>query len=91
MRFLRLTAMAALAAAAMVTAAQTPAEAATTCTCTNILISSGYCTEYGNCHELEMIAASPFRPVRGVRDCRGSQQLICDGSSCKIVCPTAKK
>jgi hypothetical protein len=34
---------------------------------------------------------TPFRPVRSLRDCRGSQQLICDGSSCKIVCPTAKK
>jgi hypothetical protein len=89
MRVLRLTAMAALAAAAMVTAAHQPAEAAQSCTCTSIL-SSGYCTEYGNCHELEMIG-TPFRPVRSLRDCRGSQQLICDGGSCKIVCPTAKK
>jgi hypothetical protein len=83
--------MAALAAAAMVTAAHQPAEAAQSCTCTSIL-SSGYCTEYGKCHELEMISSSTaFRPVRSLRDCRGSQQLICDGGSCKIVCPTAKK
>ena len=89
MRLLSLTAMTAVVAAFVAIAASGPATAAQSCTCLSIL-SSGFCTEYGHCHELEM-SVPTLTPVRSARECRKSQVLICDFNSCKVVCDPSKK
>ena len=89
MRLLPLTLMVAAVAASVAIAASRPATAATSCTCTSIL-SSGHCTEYGNCHVLEM-SVPTLKPIRSARECRKSQVLICDYSTCKVVCDPSKK
>ena len=89
MRLVRLTLMAAIIAAAAAMAASTPAAAAQVCTCTSIL-SSGYCTEYGNCHEL-LRSLDTFKPIRRLRDCRRNQTLYCQYGTCKVVCDPQKK
>jgi hypothetical protein len=52
MRLLRLTLMVAVVAAPVAIAGSRPAAAVKFCECLSIT-PSGYCTEYGNCHELE--------------------------------------
>jgi hypothetical protein len=89
MRLLSLTLMVAAVAASVAIAASGPAAAAQSCTCLSIL-SSGFCTEYGHCHELEM-SVPTLKPVRSARECRKSQVLICDFNSCKVVCDPSKK
>ncbi len=87
MRFLRLTFMAAVVTAPLAIAASSPVNAAKWCKCSGL--SSSGCTEWGNCVEVPESAA--FRPVHGVSDCRRSQMLLCDGSSCKLVCDSKKQ
>jgi hypothetical protein len=89
MRLLSLTLMVAAVAASVAIAASGPAAAAQSCTCLSIL-SSGFCTEYGHCHELEM-SVPTLKPVRSARECRKSQVLICDFNSCKVVCDPSQK
>ena len=89
MRLLSLTLMVAAVAASVAIAASGPAAAAQSCTCLSIL-SSGFCTEYGHCHELEM-SVPTLKPVRSARECRKSQVLVCDYGACKVVCDPSKK
>jgi len=89
MRLLTLTLMVAAVAASVAIAGSRPATAAQSCKCTNIL-ASGFCTEYGECHVLEM-SVPTLTPVRSARECRKSQVLICDFNSCKVVCDPSKK
>ena len=89
MRVLSLTVMAAAVVAAVAIAGSSAATAAQSCPCSNIL-SSGFCTEYGHCHELEM-SVPTLQPVRSARECRKSQVLICDFNSCKVVCDPSQK
>ena len=89
MRLGRLTLMAAIIAAPAVMAGSSPATAARVCSCTAIL-SSGFCTEYGNCHELER-SIDTFKPICRISDCRRNQTLYCQYATCKVVCDPQKK
>jgi hypothetical protein len=62
-----------------------PAIAYTHCKC--IRGTSTTCFEY-SCEPVLM--SVPYTPVRRVKDCRGSQTLLCDFNSCKLVCPSAQ-
>jgi hypothetical protein len=89
MRLVFLTVMAAAVAAVVAIAASGPATAARSCSCLSIL-SSGFCTEYGHCHDLEA-SVPTFKPVRSAKQCRHSQTLLCDNDTCKVVCDPSKK
>lgn len=67
------------------------ANAAQTCSCTDIIFPSGVCSRYGNCHQLEMFAPTP-KPIRSLKACPARKQaLICDGDNCTVTCNTAAK
>ena len=89
MRLVPLTLISAVVAVSVAIAASGPAAAARSCSCLSIL-SSGFCTEYGHCHELEA-SVPTFKPVRSAKQCRNSQMLLCDNDSCKVVCDPSKK
>ena len=89
MRLLPLAALAAAVATAVAIAGSSAAIAAKSCPCSSIL-SSGFCTEYGPCTELKE-SVPTFNPVRSAKQCRHSQMLLCDDSSCKLVCNPSKK
>jgi hypothetical protein len=91
MRGLHTVLIGTLMAVTLVLAGSDPANAARTCKCTSIT-SSGYCTDYGECHELlELAGPGNFKPFRNTRACRRSQALLCDFDSCKVVCETKQK
>lgn len=85
MRLLHLMFIGALAAAPVLTAANRPAEAARSCTCSDITFPGGVCTHYV-CHILT--EAVPTRPLTPGKLCRHSQTLVCDDSNdtCDVVC-----
>ena len=89
MRLLHLTLIAALVAVPVVIVGSNPANAASRCPCT-LFNSSGICTEYGLCEEL-LEGAGTFTPFRDTKACRRSQAVICDYSSCKVVCGPKQK
>src|SRR5258708_63731 len=73
-------------------AGSTPANAAQTCSCTDIVFPSGACSRYGNCHQLEMFAPGPPKPIRSLKACPARKQLlVCDGDNCTVTCNTAQK
>ena len=89
MRLLHLTLIGALVAVPVVIVGSNPANAARHCTCT-FFNSSGICTEFGNCNEL-LVSAGTFTPFRNTKACRRSQAVLCDFSSCKVVCAPKQK
>ena len=71
----------------------TPADAAQSCRCTDILFPSGSCSRYGNCTTLEMVVpGGEPKPIRSLKACPAkSQLLVCDFNSCTVTCsPQAK-
>jgi hypothetical protein len=91
MRLLHLVLIGALVAVPVVIVGSNPADAARSCKCISIT-SSGYCTEYGDCHDvLELVGSGTFTPFRSTQACRRSQALLCDYNSCKVVCDTKQK
>jgi hypothetical protein len=90
MRLLHLTLIGALMAVPVVIVGSNPANAARHCICTHFNPSSGICTDYGNCTEL-LESAGTFTPFRNTKACRRSQAVLCDYSSCKVVCGPQQK
>ena len=90
MRLLPLTVMTAVAAVSVAIAASGPATAIQTCKCNDILISSGFCTEW-TCGPGPEMSVSTFKSIRSARECRKSQMLVCDFGACKVVCDPSKK
>ena len=85
MRFLHLILMAAVITPLAI-AAITPVNAAKACKC-SVLSRSG-CIEWNSCND---VPGSDFRRVRSTKDCRGSQLLVCDGTTCKLACYSGDK
>jgi hypothetical protein len=76
MRLLHLALIGTLVVVPVVLVGSNQANAARHCTCTTIT-PSGYCTEYGDCHELlEFVGTGTFTPFRNTRACRRSQALL---------------
>jgi hypothetical protein len=91
MRLLHLTLIAALVSVPAVIVGSNPANAAQHCPCTHFNPSSGICTEYtALCEELPE-GAGTFTPFRNTKACRRSQAILCDYSSCKVVCGPKQK
>jgi hypothetical protein len=90
MRLLYLTLMTAAVAASVAIAASSPAAAIQTCKCNDILMSSGFCTEW-TCGPGPEMSVSTFKSIRSARECRKSQVLVCDYGACKVVCDPSKK
>ena len=82
---------ASLVLAPMAFGGSTAAQAATSCSCTDINMRSGVCTRYGKCHPLEMLApAAMAAPKPLSRSCPARRQaVVCDGDSCVITCESA--
>jgi hypothetical protein len=85
MRLLRLVAVAVVLTASVAFEGGRPATAASHCTC--IRGTPTTCFDW-DCRPV--LVSTPFRPVRSVKDCRGSQTLLCDFNSCKLVCPSTQ-
>lgn len=66
----------------------TPANAAQSCHCTDIIFPSGACSRYGNCTTLEMVVpGGQPKPIRSLKACPAKKQLlVCDFSSCTVTC-----
>ena len=65
------------------------ADAARFCRCLDIN-NSGTCLRYGDCREVE--ASFPgFRQFRSGKECRRSQAILCDYTSCQTGCNLDKK
>ena len=67
----------------------TPARAVTMCHCTDGYTTShsAVCTQY-QCDPVK--EAVPHTPVRGENDCPYERVLVCEGSSCSMVCGPEK-
>ena len=90
MRLLHLTLIGALVAVPVVMVGSNLANAAQHCTCTHFHPSSGICTDYGICEQLPE-GAGTFTPFRNTKACRRTQAILCDYSSCKVVCGPKQK
>ena len=92
MHFRQFILAASLIVAPIALVAGTPANAAQSCSCTDIIFPSGVCSRYGNCHQLEMFAPGPPKPIRSLKACPARKQLlVCDGDNCTVTCNTATK
>jgi hypothetical protein len=91
MQFRQFILAASLVVAPIALIGSTPANAAQSCTCTDIIFPSGACSRYGNCHDLPMLApGGEVKPIRSLKACPAKKQvLVCDGATCTVTCGPA--